>query len=117
MGDKLFPFDLTGPEFLNLYFQVMIIVIIIALILHFIYRGQKEQAINSKSSLFRILPALVFMMAVIFGSIKIYVGISRNKPVTILVVLVLFNIILAALFFFWPEFSEGIKNSNSFVSS
>jgi uncharacterized protein (TIGR04222 family) len=47
------------------------------------------------AALARVLPLVLVLLVPLFGVVKIFVGISRDRPVTILVVLCIFSVIVA----------------------
>jgi uncharacterized protein (TIGR04222 family) len=59
---------------------------------------------KGQSNLLRLVPAGLVLGATLFGFIKIFVGLSRHRPVGYLVLLVLVSVAAAGFFFAWRPF-------------
>jgi uncharacterized protein (TIGR04222 family) len=49
-----------------------------------------------------LIPPLVILAVVLFGVLKIFVGVSRQRPVAVLEILCIMSGIVAMIFIFWP---------------
>ncbi|WP_156803705.1 hypothetical protein [Lyngbya sp. PCC 8106] len=114
------PLDFTGSEFLEFYFLSVLTAIVLGLGLDSLRKPSTATSSTHRKSLFiEYLPALPIFAVLALGVAKIFVSISRGKPIGYLFFLCIFTLCIAICFLPSSQSSSrsssrsGNKSSNS----
>ncbi len=109
------PLDFTGSEFLGFYFLSVVAAIVLGLGLKSIGKPSTSSSLAShKPSLIEYLSALPVLAVLALGVAKIFVGISRGKPIGFLFFFCIITLVIALAFL--PSNSSGSSSQKSYSS-
>lgn len=110
------PLNFTGPEFLGFFFFAVIAAIVLGLVLKSVGKPSTSTSLTRKKpSSIEYLPALPVFAVLALGVAKIFVGISRGKPVGYLLIFCIVTLVIALAFL--PNSSSPTSSRSSRKSS
>ncbi len=108
------PLNFTGSEFLGFYFLLVLVAIVLGLGLKSLGKPSTSSSLGSrKPSFIEYLPALPVFAVLALGVAKIFMGISRGKPVGYLLIFCIITLMIALAFLPSSQSSRNVSHRSS----